>query len=117
MHFLPKLCLFSLYSRNRHRSYGQSIVSQNSLVDKVHVLLRCVRFQYNFKLAHYLVLILMHTQEKIFLQTFKFLLESRCVITIVSKEIGYTNYFFFLNIVLVSSFQYIPKLRNFLFKY
>lgn len=41
-HSLSKLCLFGLYSRNRHRSYGQSIVSQNSLVDKVLVLLCCV---------------------------------------------------------------------------
>lgn len=45
-------------------------------------------FSVYFQAAHYLVLILMHTQEKIFLQTYEFLLESRCVITIVSKEIG-----------------------------
>lgn len=52
-------------------------------------------FSVYFQAAHYLVLILMHTQEKIFLQTYEFLLESRCVITIVSKEIGYTIFFFF----------------------
>lgn len=115
-HSLSKLCLFGLYSRNRLRSYGQSIDSQNSLVDKVLVLLWCV---YVFSILWSCALscsnINAYSRKNLFANLRIFIRESMRNNYCVKRN--WINKLFFFNIALVSSFQYIPKLRNFLFKY
>lgn len=72
----------------------------------------CVRFQYTLSCSN----INAYSRKNLFANLRIFIRESMrnnyCV-----KRNWIHKLFFFLNIALVSSFQYIPKLCNFLFKY